>query len=165
MSGWVCFADGLGRLVDLEIFEHVNAEFAGGGEVHVAVVIEVGGDELRADAGGAVDGERDAGEERGRRRGSAIAMLAPEAACGLPVWALAVANCAAVGRLIGVDDDGIVGAGVAAGVAAVALAGDELGCAVAVEIDECEGVRLREGFVDGVADPVRCAGVPACSSQ
>ena len=40
-------------------------------------------------------------------------------------------------------------------VATVALSSDQFGDAVAVDIDQGEGMRLREGFVDGVADPLR----------
>ncbi len=58
------------------------------------------------------------------------------------------------GKLVGVDDYGVVGAGIVAGVAAVALAGNEFRDAVAVEVDQGEGVGLGEGFVDGVAGPM-----------
>ena len=68
-------------------------------------MVEVFCDDLRAYAGGAVHGDGDSGESGG----------------------LAV-------DFVGVDDDGVVGAGVVAGVAAVALAGDELGLAVAVDV-------------------------------
>ncbi len=47
-------------MVDLEVFEDVDAEFFGAGEIDVTVVVEVRGDELRARAGRAVDGEGDA---------------------------------------------------------------------------------------------------------
>jgi len=48
------FPDGRRDLVDFQILEEVDAAFAGGGEVDVAVAIEVGNDELRANSRGAV---------------------------------------------------------------------------------------------------------------
>ncbi len=63
VEGLDVFADGLGGLVYFEVFKDVYAEFAGAGDIHVAVVVEVGGDELGAGAGGAVVGECGAGED------------------------------------------------------------------------------------------------------
>ena len=100
----------------------MGSQLTCGCEVCVAVVVEVFGDDLRAYAGGAVHGDGDS-----RKRG----VLAVD--------------------LVGVDDDGIVGAGVVAGMAAVALAGDELGLAIAVDVGELKCVGLGEGLVDGVA--------------
>ena len=49
------FANGFGHLIHLEVFEYVHAEFARACQIDIAIVVEVGGKELRAGAGGTVD--------------------------------------------------------------------------------------------------------------
>ena len=55
VEGLRLFADGFGNLVHLQVFEYVHTEFARARQIHIAVVVEVGGKELGACAGSAVD--------------------------------------------------------------------------------------------------------------
>src|SRR5205823_7688511 len=47
---------------------------------------------------------------------------------------------------------------VVAGVTAIALSGDEFRDAVTIDINQSERVRLRKGFVNGMADPLSMIG-------
>ena len=100
-----------GHLVDGEVLKEVHAGFSSCGEVNIAVSIEVFSDNLRSHASGAVHRDRIARKFAG----------------------LAV-------DLVVVDDQRIVGAGVVAGVAAIALAGDQFLIAVAEQIRHYERV-------------------------
>ena len=46
IEGLLFFAHSLGHFVDLEIFEDMDAELSGAGDVEVSVLVEIGGDEL-----------------------------------------------------------------------------------------------------------------------
>src|SRR5487761_2402622 len=48
-------ADGLRDAIDLEVFEDVDAELAGGREVDVAIVVEISCDDLCPNAGCSID--------------------------------------------------------------------------------------------------------------
>src|SRR5580698_4324040 len=66
------------------------------------------------------------------------------------------------GKFVRVDDDGVVRSGIVAAVTTIALSCDEFGNAIAIDVDQGERVRLREGFVDGMAYPYpvrRCPGL------
>src|SRR5271168_1937806 len=103
----------LGDAVDLQVFEEVDAGLAGGGEIEVTVAVEVLDDELGSTTSGSIDGDG-----------------VPSEGAGLAI------------DLVVVDDQRIVGAGVVAGVAAIAFAGEQLGDPVAVQVDQREGVDL-----------------------
>jgi len=118
------FRAGPWNQVDLLVLKEVHAGFARSGDVEIAVAVQIHGDELRACASGAVDADGIARE----LAGFAIDFVV-------------------------VDNERIVGAGVVAVVAAVALACQQLQLAVAVDVDHLERVHLRERFVDGVLDP------------
>jgi len=55
VEGLRLFADGFGNLVHLKVFEYVHTELACARQVDIAIVVKVGGNELGAGAGGAVD--------------------------------------------------------------------------------------------------------------
>src|SRR5579862_1729376 len=147
------FARGIGDVVaDLQILKEVHAELTGAGDVDVSVLVQINSNELRSGGGGSVDGEIVACEDGiGCRIGNTHGCDC--AGGGVGRGRLRRGKLRACRQRVGVDDEGIVGAGVVSVVAAVALAGDELGRAVAVDVGEKDGVGLREGFVDGVAYP------------
>src|SRR5258705_5183179 len=67
VEGLRLFADGFGNLLHLQVFEYVHTELARACQVHIAIVVEIGGNELSAGTGFAVDGNFDAGEGDGGR--------------------------------------------------------------------------------------------------
>ena len=55
IEGLRLFANGFGNLIDLQVFQNVDTKFARAREVDIAVMVEVGGDELGTSAGRAID--------------------------------------------------------------------------------------------------------------
>ena len=55
VEGLRLFANSFGNLIYLEVFEDVHTEFARAGKIDIAVMVEIGGDELRAGTSCAVN--------------------------------------------------------------------------------------------------------------
>jgi hypothetical protein len=142
MVGWVCCrwprASAFG-----EVFCQKEAGFAGADDVDVSVSVDIDGDGLDAAAHAAT-----VVDDVSNPLDAAVAGAAIGSGGG---WNFA--------PLVPVEADGIAGAGIGAVVSEVALAGDQVGLTVSVDIDELGGVGLRPGAVDDVLEPLSVGGL------